>query len=96
MRVAKGLTQLSFATVSSMAHVSRIERGTSSPTLGKIECLAEAMGVHPMTVVALSYVSSPKPKALQALFERVTREVEGLNLVKFSDQTLPPGMKPKA
>jgi transcriptional regulator with XRE-family HTH domain len=95
VRVAKGIAQVSFATVSSMSHVSRIERGTSVPTLGKIEALAEVMDVHPMTVLALSYMASPQPKALQALFERIASEIEGLELEKFSDSTLTPGAKPK-
>jgi transcriptional regulator with XRE-family HTH domain len=96
VRVAKGIAQVSFATVSSMAHVSRIERGISVPTLNKIEALAEVMDVHPMTVLALSYLASPQPKALQSLFERIASEIEGLELEKFSDSTLTPGAKSKS
>jgi transcriptional regulator with XRE-family HTH domain len=94
VRVAKELTQGAFDTVSSMAHVSRIERGTSDPTFGKIEALAQVMNVHPLTVLALSYVKHPQRRELQALFDRVLSEVEGLGMEEFSGETLTPGVKP--
>ncbi|WP_063887709.1 helix-turn-helix transcriptional regulator [Pseudorhodoferax sp. Leaf265] len=94
VRVARQLTQGSFDTVSSMAHVSRIERGTSDPTFGKLEALAQVMNVHPVTVLALSYLKRPHPRDLQALFDRVSAEVEALGIEEFSGETLSPGVKP--
>ncbi|KQP12389.1 hypothetical protein ASF45_31930 [Pseudorhodoferax sp. Leaf265] len=77
-----------------MAHVSRIERGTSDPTFGKLEALAQVMNVHPVTVLALSYLKRPHPRDLQALFDRVSAEVEALGIEEFSGETLSPGVKP--
>lgn len=94
VRVAKGLAQASFDTVSSMAHVSRIERGTSLPTLNKIEALAQVMNVHPLTVLALSYVASPGPNDVQSLFDRIVYEIQALDIAEFSSKNMAPGVKP--
>ncbi|PZP94775.1 MAG: XRE family transcriptional regulator [Variovorax paradoxus] len=96
VRVARELTQGAVDTVSSMAHVSRIERGTSDPTFRKIEALAQVMNVHPLTVFALSYVKRPLPRDLRAMFDRVVAEIEALGLEEFSRENLPPGVKPPA
>lgn len=93
VRVAKELTQGAFDTVSSMAHVSRIERGTSDPTFGKIEALAQVMNVHPLTILALSYVKRPQSTDVRMLFDRVSAEIERLGIDEFSGATLTPGVK---
>ena len=88
------MPQGAFDMVSSVAHVSRIERGTSDPTFGKLEALAQVMNVHPLTVLALSYVTRPQSRDLQALFDRVSAEVEELGLEEFSGSNLSPGVRP--
>lgn len=54
-RTCKGLTQEDFALISSRTYVSSLERGQKSPTLKKVEDLANALGVHPLTLLTMSY-----------------------------------------
>ncbi len=77
-----------------MTHVGRIERGASHPTLNKLEALAQVMNVHPLTVLALSYVASPKPEVVQSLLAQITSEIQDLRIDKFSGTNLSPGVKP--
>lgn len=74
--------------------MGRNRGGTSDPTFGKIEALAQVLNVHPLTVLALSYVKHPQQRELQALFDRVLGEIEGLGIEEFSGETLTPGVKP--
>jgi len=71
-----------------------LERDKNSPSLSKIDGVAELLRVHPLTVLALSYAEQPTEAEIQRLFTVVTREVLGLDITHFSNQTLPPGTKP--
>lgn len=55
-RKAKGLTQEEFSQMSSRTYLSALERGLKSPTLDKIDELSKVMGVHPVSLVAGSYL----------------------------------------
>lgn len=55
-RKAKGLTQEEFSQMSSRTYLSALERGLKSPTLDKIDELSRMMGVHPVSLVAGSYL----------------------------------------
>lgn len=51
------LTQEDFSTVSSRTYLSSLERGIKSPTIDKLEQLASVLGVHPVALLAMAYIS---------------------------------------
>ncbi len=55
MRKARKLTQEDFGVVSSRTYLSSLERGLKSPTLEKLEAIADVMGVHPATLILVTY-----------------------------------------
>ena len=82
VRTAVGLTQEDFVGVASRVYVSILERGTKQPTLPKIEALANAMGVHPLTLLALTYSKGQTTDETLRLCEQVVAEVEALSQVR--------------
>lgn len=78
IRTARGLTQEDFSTVSSRTYLSTLERGLKSPTLDKIEALCETMDVHPLTLLALTYLDTQKNKRLDSLLKKVEKEAAAL------------------
>lgn len=79
VRKAVGLTQEDFDQVSSRVYISILERGLKQPTLPKIDALANAMGVHPLTLLALAYCRSQTTDEARRLCEQVVEEVESLS-----------------
>lgn len=57
VRVARGLNQEAFGLVSSRTYVSSLERGLKVPTINKIDDIAAVLGVHPLTLLTLAYVT---------------------------------------
>ncbi|EPB7048052.1 TPA: helix-turn-helix transcriptional regulator [Pseudomonas aeruginosa] len=55
-RQATGRTQEDFHPISSRTYISQLERGLKSPTLEKLEELSGLLGVHPVTLVAATYL----------------------------------------
>lgn len=92
-RVAKGIPQEAFDLVSSRTYVSLVERGINSPTLSKIDELVRVLGVHPLTVLALSYAKTPTSAGVAGLLERIATEIEALDVSEFAVGTLPRGVK---
>jgi transcriptional regulator with XRE-family HTH domain len=78
-RHARGLSQEAFSLASSRTYVSTLERGLKSPTLKKVDELAEVLDLHPLTLLALSYLTHKDPRAVDALFARVSREISELD-----------------
>ncbi|MDM0008448.1 helix-turn-helix transcriptional regulator [Variovorax sp. J22G73] len=93
-RVAVGIPQEAFDTVSSRTYVSILERGVNVPTLTKIDALVRVLGLHPLTVLTLAYANSPCAEEIQALQAHVAAEIESLGLSNFSPASLPRG-KPR-
>ena len=54
-RKQRKLTQEDFGVVSSRTYLSTLERGLKNPTLEKLEEISQVLGVHPATLVLLSY-----------------------------------------
>jgi transcriptional regulator with XRE-family HTH domain len=77
-RVARGLSQEAFSLVSSRTYVSSLERGLKSPTLLKVDALAEVLEVHPLTLLALAYVGNKHPRSADALLGGVLKELHAL------------------
>lgn len=78
-RKARGLTQEDFSTLSSRTYVSTLERGMKSPTLSKINELAEILNIHPLTLLLLAYAPSADPARVDALLRQIERESRAIN-----------------
>lgn len=76
-RKARGLSQEAFSDISSRTYMSTLERGLKSPTLSKITAICKVLGIHPATLLALSYTGG-SPKEIDALFARIRREIQSL------------------
>ena len=77
-REARGIPQEEFDTVSSRTYVSALERGIKQPTISKVDALAGVLGLHPLTLFALSYADSSSAADVRRLLDRVHHEVEGV------------------
>ena len=84
-RKACSVSQEAFGVVSSRTYVSTLERGIKQPTLNKVDELAGVMGVHPLTLLALSYLDISDPKSQEALMDVVSLE---LNRVQAHSATV--------
>jgi len=77
-REARGIPQEEFDTISSRTYVSSIERGIKQPTVSKVDALASVLGLHPLTLFALSYTDTASAAEVRRLLDRVHLEVEGV------------------
>lgn len=84
-RKACNVSQEAFGIVSSRTYVSTLERGIKQPTLNKVDELAGVMGVHPLTLLALSYLDIDDLKSQEALMNVLSRE---LNRVQAHSATV--------
>jgi transcriptional regulator with XRE-family HTH domain len=78
IRKAKGISQETFALTSSRTYVSTLERGLKSPTLSKIDELAEVLEVHPLTLLMAAYSDQD-----EGVIARARKELEALNRIKL-------------
>ena len=74
-RDSKGLTQEDFSDVSSRTYISSLERALKSPTLEKIDMIADTLRIHPLTLLTLSYLGGVTPNKLEVLLNKVSKEV---------------------
>ena len=81
VRNAKQLPQEAFDQVSSRTYVSVLERGLKSPTLSKVSELASVCGVHPLTLLLLSFSRSGKRVEIDQLLAHVSRELDEIDIV---------------
>ncbi|WP_234267610.1 helix-turn-helix domain-containing protein [Hydrogenophaga sp. NFH-34] len=77
-RNARGMSQEDFGLVSSRTYVSSLERGLKSPTLNKVDDLADVLGVHPLTLLILSYTEGRGTELTPRFLEEVMSEVEAV------------------
>lgn len=77
-RKAKGLAQEHLSDVSGRTYLSEIERGIKNPTVEKLDELAKAMNVHPLTLLTLAYLGQLREKDLEVLQEHVNKEARTL------------------
>jgi len=73
-RKARGLSQEDFSIASSRTYLSSLERGLKSPTLDKIDSLAELMEIHPLSLMTLTYLCAENETNPSHLLDRVTAE----------------------
>lgn len=77
-REARGIPQEEFDTVSSRTYISSLERGIKQPTVSKVDALASVLGLHPLTLFALSYTDTSSAADVRRLLDRVHQEIEGV------------------
>jgi len=76
IRKAKGLTQEDFSLVSSRTYLSLLERAQKSPTLEKIDDLAEMLGISPLTLLTLTYLYAKPHQKIDKLLNNVANEID--------------------
>lgn len=77
-RNAKKITQEDFSGVSSRTYISTLERGLYSPTVEKIDAIAKVIGIHPLTLLTLSYLVDINETDPTTLLNRVQVELSQL------------------
>lgn len=75
------MSQSDFELASSQVFVSRLEGDRSVPTLSKIDVLAEALSVHPLTLITHSYLKKRDINSLRSLLDQVEAELAALQVV---------------
>jgi transcriptional regulator with XRE-family HTH domain len=75
VRLSKNLTQEFFSDISSRTHVSRIERGGHGITVQLITRLANAMGVHPLTILTQAFLYANEEIKVEDLQKLVLSEL---------------------
>jgi transcriptional regulator with XRE-family HTH domain len=77
-RKARGLTQEDFSEVSSRTYISTLERGIKSPTIEKIDVLAQTLGIHPLTLLTLTYMIDREDSNPTTLTDVIEKEINQL------------------
>lgn len=78
VRKYRGLTQEDFGVVSSRTYLSSLERGIKSPTLDKLEEIAQVLDIHPATILLLAYAAQAQPLDREGLIEEIAKEAQNL------------------
>jgi transcriptional regulator with XRE-family HTH domain len=73
LRISKGLSQE--AVGASQSYISDVERGIKSPTIEKLAELAANMGVHPLTILARSYLVAGEAQSVDELMGQLQKEL---------------------
>lgn len=79
-RKAKNITQEGFSEISSRTYVSTLERGLYSPTVEKVDALAKVIGIHPLTILVLTYLIDADETQPTKLLKLVAEELNELSL----------------
>ncbi|MGP1716438.1 MAG: helix-turn-helix domain-containing protein [Methylophilus sp.] len=79
IRLSKELTQEYFSDISSRTYMSVLENGRKKPSVDKIDSLANAVGVHPLTILTLSYLIANEGLSLADLQKKVSDELSSIN-----------------
>lgn len=77
-RNARGLSQEAFSQVSSRTYVSSLERGMKTPTLSKVDELAEVLEIHPLTLLTLAYIKDGNNQDITRLLNDVSAELQSI------------------
>lgn len=67
VRVSRELSQEFFSDISSRTYMSVLEHGRKQPTVSKVNDLARAMGVHPLTILTLAYLKADEISTVNEL-----------------------------
>ncbi|OQR36618.1 transcriptional regulator [Pseudomonas sp. Bc-h] len=74
-RLHQRLTQEDFSELSSRTYLSSLERGIKCPTLDKVVELASVLGIHPLTLIAETFLTSEPDQTVDTLLKRVHAEI---------------------
>lgn len=61
--------------------MSSLERNLKSPTLSKVDELAQVLGVHPLTLLAGAYLENFKATCINELLELIAKELSDVKQV---------------
>jgi transcriptional regulator with XRE-family HTH domain len=78
VRKARAITQEEFDPASGRTYVSTMERGLKVPTISKVVELAGVCGVHPLTLLALSFCRTGKRAELEQLVATMRSDLDSL------------------
>ena len=78
VRKNKGLTQEDFGVISSRTYLSSLERGLKSPTVDKLEEIAEVLGMHPATILLMAYAIQTPPSERDSFINEVAGQAKSL------------------
>ncbi|WP_046385161.1 MULTISPECIES: helix-turn-helix domain-containing protein [Pseudomonas fluorescens group] len=78
-RMRAGLSQEAFSTVSSRTYISTLERGLKNPTLDKVNEIASALSVHPLTLLTTYYLTLDNTLSIDDLIARIRSELIAAN-----------------
>ncbi|WP_292820452.1 helix-turn-helix transcriptional regulator [Methylophilus sp.] len=79
IRLSKELTQEFFSDISSRTYMSVLENGKKRPSVEKVDSLANAIGVHPLTILTLSYLIANEELKLDDLQKKIYDELKEIN-----------------
>ncbi|HPH05166.1 MAG TPA: helix-turn-helix transcriptional regulator [Methylotenera sp.] len=77
-RKVKKITQEDFSEISSRTYISTLERGLYSPTVEKIDAIAKVIGIHPLTLLTLSYLINSNESDPTTILNNVKNELSQL------------------
>lgn len=75
VRLERGLSQEDFYEVSGRTHLSRLENQGASPSINKVTQLAQTMGVHPLTLLTLSFCNKGTTAEVDKILAAVRDEI---------------------
>ncbi len=78
LRLARGLSQEDFDEVSGRTYLSRLENHGAFPSLSKVVQLAQTMGVHPLTLLTLSFCEKGNASEAQRLLDAIVAEIASI------------------
>ena len=78
VRKAKAISQEEFDPVSGRTYVSTMERGLKVPTISKVVELSGVCGVHPLTLLALSFCRTGKRAEFEQLLATMRSDLDSL------------------
>ena len=81
VRKSKRLCQEDFSLISSRTYVSDLERNVKFPTLTKVDAVAAVLGVHPLTLLTISYLPTLSEDATKLVLEFVPNEISTIDSV---------------
>lgn len=79
VRAIRGLAQSDLGEAADRKFVYRIEQGKSDVTLGKLDEIAQAVGIHPITLMVLGAVSG-SDQAARDILQTVQSELDAFEV----------------
>ena len=76
VRKTRKLTQEDFSSISSRTYVSTLERGLYTPTVEKVDAIAGLIGVHPLTLLCITYMIKANTNNSDKILEKVRNELK--------------------